>query len=877
MKITVSIIALWLCVPALGQTSLADYRAAVADYSWQLKIAASKSDAAAETAGQARTGYLPRLAMDGSFTATVRHFDGVERWTFSLLPQLVQTVYGGGAVRAAARQAELGYGIALCDEEFSRLDVRYAADYAYWNLSAVELYAASMRQYVVIIRSLKEVVDRRFSEGYIAKGDVLMIDARLSEAEYSLVSAEQSYEVALHNFNILRGTDAALGVQLAQDIRDSLPMPGRVVAAEALERDRSLSMSPMLMRDMDKAVARIQRAISQGETIAVFGDYDVDGITSTVLLMDYLKSCGVRCLRHIPRRIEEGYGLSKEAIQGLRDQGATLMITVDCGITGNEEVDFAASIGLDVVITDHHECKEELPRALAVVDPHRSDCPYPFKCLAGVGVALKLVLALGGPARRDELLERYADLAAIGTVADVMSLTGENRTIVRLGLEALRRTGRPGLRALLHEAGLDERPLTATAIGYTLAPRINASGRMGCASLAGELLLTDDPARGEELSRALCDLNRERQAIEAEIYTECQAMAEALPQPQRHALVLAGEQWHQGVVGIVASRLAEKYSCPAFMICLQDGKGKGSCRSFAGFNLFAALERCAPLLEGFGGHALAAGFTIREENIPAFAAAMNDYVCACTGGEEMVSALDIDGELDDVGLLTLEGVEGLELLEPYGAGNPKPVFSLSGCLVSAVNEVGGGRHLKLKLTASGRSFDAIFFSATAEEAGVGPGDRVDVAFTPQINEYRGWRSVQLQLCDLRPALTRAQAERALYEKFRRGEPLTRQEAEALLPSREEFVTLWRYLKGHAGQAPLEATAHRLARSIARSAGRRETVMRTLVCLEVFDERGLIRLEHTTDHLHIALRSVDGKVNLDDSCIMRKLRHILSNG
>ena len=381
----------------------------------------------------------------------------------------------------------------------------------------------------------------------------------------------------------------------------------------------------------------------------------------------------------------------------------------------------------------------------------------------------------------------------------------------------------------------------------------------------------------QELAQELCQLNRERQAIEAEIYTECQAMAEALPQPQRHALVLAGEQWHQGVVGIVASRLAEKYSCPAFMICLQDGKGKGSCRSFAGFNLFAALERCAPLLEGFGGHALAAGFTIREENIPAFAAAMNDYVCACTGGEEMVSALDIDGELDDVGLLTLEGVEGLELLEPYGAGNPKPVFSLSGCLVSAVNEVGGGRHLKLKLTASGRSFDAIFFSATAEEAGVGPGDRVDVAFTPQINEYRGWRSVQLQLCDLRPALTRAQAERALYEKFRRGEPLTRQEAEALLPSREEFVTLWRYLKGHAGQAPLEATAHRLARSIARSAGRRETVMRTLVCLEVFDERGLIRLEHTTDHLHIALRSVDGKVNLDDSCIMRKLRHILSNG
>ena len=269
MKITVSIIALWLCVPALGQTSLADYRAAVADYSWQLKIAASKSDAAAETAGQARTGYLPRLAMDGSFTATVRHFDGVERWTFSLLPQLVQTVYGGGAVRAAARQAELGYGIALCDEEFSRLDVRYAADYAYWNLSAVELYAASMRQYVAIIRSLKEVVDRRFAEGYIAKGDA--IDARLSEAEYSLVSAEQSYEVALHNFNILRGTDAALGVQLAQGIRDSLPMPGRVVAAEALERRPDYAAARLRSEQAEAGIRAVRAPFNPQLSVGVGG------------------------------------------------------------------------------------------------------------------------------------------------------------------------------------------------------------------------------------------------------------------------------------------------------------------------------------------------------------------------------------------------------------------------------------------------------------------------------------------------------------------------------------------------------------------------------------------------------------------------------
>ena len=641
-----------------------------------------------------------------------------------------------------------------------------------------------------------------------------------------------------------------------------------------LDAGRGRLLDPMGLRDMDRAAARVRRALDGGETIAVYGDYDVDGITATSLLTDFLRREGGRVIPYIPDRMEEGYGLNREAIAALHARGVGLIVTVDCGITAVEEAGCAAGLGVDLVITDHHECKEALPAAAAVVDPRRPDCPYPFKHLAGVGVALKLVLALGGPDRAEELLGEYADLAAIGTVADVMSLTGENRTIVRLGLAELRRTRRPALKALLHEAGLDEKPLTSMAVGYTLAPRINASGRMGCAALAGELLLTGDRARGEELARRLCVLNRERQAIEADIFAQCLTLVEALPRSRRHALVLAGRDWHQGVVGIVASRLAEKYACPAFMICLQDGKGKGSCRSFAGFNLFAALEHCAPLLEGFGGHALAAGFTIREENIPAFAAAMNDYVLAATGGEEMVSVLDVDGELERAELLTLEGVEGLDLLEPYGAGNPKPVFSLSGCLVSALSEVGGGRHLKLKLAAGGRSFDAIFFSATAAEAGIEAGDRVDVAFTPQINEYRGWRSVQLQLCDLRPALTRAQAERALYEKFRRGEPLTRREAAALLPSREEFVVLWRYLKGHAGQTPLEATAPRLARSVARSAGRRETVMRTLVCLEVFDERGLIRLERATDHLHIALNPVERKVNLDESAILRRLREML---
>ena len=278
-------------------------------------------------------------------------------------------------------------------------------------------------------------------------------------------------------------------------------------AALLLDRERELSHSPYLMKDMDRAAARIRRALADGERIAVFGDYDVDGITSTVLLVDYLRSRGADCLKYIPRRVEDGYGLGKEALRTLHDQGVTLVITVDCGITGVEEARWAREIGLDLVITDHHECREVLPDAAAVVDPRRSDCPYPFKHLAGVGVALKLVLALDEQ-REESLFARYCTLAAIGTVADVMPMTGENRTIVCRGLEAIGGTDFLGLQALLRETGLADREISSIQIGFVLAPRINAAGRMGAAELAADLLLTDDPARAEVLARELCGLNR---------------------------------------------------------------------------------------------------------------------------------------------------------------------------------------------------------------------------------------------------------------------------------------------------------------------------------------------------------------------------------
>ena len=635
-------------------------------------------------------------------------------------------------------------------------------------------------------------------------------------------------------------------------------------AAEFLERERTLTLSPMLMRDMDKAVERIQRAVAQGETIAVFGDYDVDGITSTVLLMDYLKSCGVKCLRYIPRRIEDGYGLSKDAIQGLRDQGATLMVTVDCGITGNEEVDFANSIGLDVVVTDHHECKETLPRAAAVVDPHRPDCPYPFKHLAGVGVALKLVLALGGESREDALFARYCTLAAIGTIADVMRMEGENRTIVSCGLEALPHTDFVGVHALLREAGLLGRPVTSIQIGFVLSPRINAAGRMGAADLAADLLETTDPAKAEEMARALCELNRERQAVEQAICADAVEQIERLRDEERSALVLASDRWHQGVVGIVASRLSEKYSCPSFMIHLRDGTGKGSCRSYGGFNLFAALESCADLLDGFGGHELAAGFTIPEKNIAAFRVRMNRCARSASGKELPVSSLEIDAPITCPAAVTLQEVEQLSLLEPYGAGNTRPAFALLGATVDSVQSVGQGKHLKFRLSKGACRFDAIFFSVTAEECGMAAGSRVDAAFYLQANTFRGTTSLQLQLIDIRPSLTPSRHEAEALDLLGRlldGGALTAQEQCRLRATREQFAACWVVLERRLRHGKTEEPWLPWLRLLAAEAGGNESFLRTALALAVFCERGLLALTRQDDMLLASLTPTQGKVDL----------------
>jgi single-stranded-DNA-specific exonuclease len=524
-------------------------------------------------------------------------------------------------------------------------------------------------------------------------------------------------------------------------------------ASEFLLCDHRLRHSPLLMAGMEDAVERIGRAIANGEKIAVYGDYDVDGITATVILVDYLKSRGADVLHYIPRRIEDGYGLNTEAIALLRQQGVSLMITVDCGITGAREVDFAASLGMDTVVTDHHECKDDLPRAAAVVNPHRPDCPYPFKHLAGCGVALKLVLALGGPDREEALFSRYCTLAAIGTVADVMLMADENRTIVSRGLATIDHSDFIGLHALLHEAGLDDKPVTSVQIGFVLSPRINAAGRMGAANMAADLLLCDDPDRAAQLARELCELNRERQQVEQLIYSQALEMIDALPEDERSALVLADDTWHQGVVGIVASRLVEAFYKPTVVLTKSNGFVTGSARSVQGFDLYASIESCADLLENFGGHVYAAGLTMKEEHLEEFCRRMDSFVSGNITREELTPVVEIDAKLD-FSQITPKFTRLLKQFQPFGPGNNNPVF-LTEDVYDAGNgrKVGaGGLHLKLDLMQESqpyRQIAAIGFNMAEYFDHIKAGNPIDICYSIVENFYRGSSTVQLRLKDIR--------------------------------------------------------------------------------------------------------------------------------
>ena len=614
-------------------------------------------------------------------------------------------------------------------------------------------------------------------------------------------------------------------------------------------------LPPGEMAGMEAAARRVRRAIDRGETVAVYGDYDVDGITSACLVTSYLSSRGVKCVPYIPDRLCEGYGLNAAALDSVAAQGATLVITVDCGITAVNEAAHAKELGIDLIITDHHECGSgELPDAYAVVDPKRPGCPYPNKGLAGVGVAFKLLCAVDGDAA--SLLDRYADLVGAGTVADVMPLTGENRYIVRRGLELMERSPRPGVAALLNRCGGSPRHMTATTVGFTIAPRLNAAGRLGDAGLAARLLLAGSLAEAEPLAEELCRMNRERQELEHSIWEQAQGLL------RRGApdgpIVLASEGWHQGVIGIAASRLAEEFRVPCVMICLDGGMGKGSCRSYGGFNLYDALKACSGCLEGFGGHALAAGLTISRDKVDDFRRAFAEYYKKCPPPAE--PTLECDVRIDDPAWLDMASVEALERLEPYGTGNAKPTMCLTGAVLERVTPIGGGSHLKLRLAKGGAEFDCVMFSCRAEQLGAREGERVDAAFYPQINEYRGRRSVQLLMTDLRAADTADECGTLLS-----GALPCAWDSEELYPERRDFVRVWRWLERAGGRIEGELAG--------LGAWGPEGVRpaKAVLCLLAMSESGLAEIASAGGRLRLTALRREGKADLEASPVMAALR------
>lgn len=570
-------------------------------------------------------------------------------------------------------------------------------------------------------------------------------------------------------------------------------------AAAYLSADTAFS-DPFSFADMEKAVERIAAAMDNFERIAVFGDYDADGVTATALLYSYLVSQGANVEYRIPDRMREGYGISCAAVQELAASGVKLIVTVDNGIAAVEEAALAKKLGVDMVITDHHTPGAQLPDAVAVVNPHRKDCPSEYKDFAGVGVAFQLVCALEGDS--DTVLQKYADLLALGTLADVVPLTGENRALVKKGIRRINAGARPGIEALKAVAGVADRPLNASNVAFTLAPRINAAGRIGSAETALRLLLCDNEQDAIELANETDILNKQRQAIEAKISAEAIQQIEENPAVKyAGVLVVSGEGWHPGVIGIVAARLVSKYGKPAVVITTDGETGKGSCRSIPGFSVYDALTVCAPLLTHFGGHPGAAGLGVLTENIPALRNALDAYTKT---GSMPFAQIGLDCKLNPA-YINVSLLNTLSALEPCGCENPVPTFGLYNMTLRAVKPVGEGKHLRLTLQKGASEIAAMLFSVTLAEFPYRIGDAVDLAVQIEKNVFRGEIKPSVHIKEMRFSGTDEEnylKSMRLYEKYRHGDALNEKEVAFLTPSREFLLGVYKFMK-NAGTFPFD--------------------------------------------------------------------------
>jgi len=623
---------------------------------------------------------------------------------------------------------------------------------------------------------------------------------------------------------------------------------------------------PFLLKDMDKAAARITRAVDNMEKIAVYGDYDADGVTSTAMLYSYLETRGADVIFYIPQREGEGYGMNMGAVEYLKEQGVSLIVTVDNGISSVQEVARANELGIDVVVTDHHRPQEILPDAVAVVDAYRPDDTSPYKHFSGVGIAFKLLMALeDGAGDVEDLLEAYSDLAAIGTIGDIVPLTGENRTLIRAGLERLSQSDRPGVLALLENAGIAGKALTSTNVAFTLVPRINATGRMGAPERAVRLLISGYEEEAEVLSEEICADNEERRRVEAEIAEAAFADIEAKGYMKDRVVVVDGENWHHGVIGIVASRVTERCGKPCMIISRGETEAKGSGRSIEGFSLFEAICACGDLLLKFGGHPMAAGITLKPENIEAFRKRINQY--AAEHFPQMpTQTVTLDCKLNPAAL-SVSMAQSLTQLEPFGNGNPQPVFGLFNMELSNVTPVGGGGHLRLTLEKNGAVITAMRFNTKPEELPYHIGDKIDLAVQLEAREFRGQPSLTVIVRDMKFAAFNTEkniASLASFEKWQRGEALSAEDKNRLYPDRACLAAIYRALRTVNGK---ETDQVRFVSQF----GKDMTLGLFKTALLVFEERGLVHSEIADDTFTATLIETSGKTDITRSPVLLALQ------
>lgn len=630
---------------------------------------------------------------------------------------------------------------------------------------------------------------------------------------------------------------------------------------------------PFSLPDMAQAVERITRAIDSFEKISICGDYDADGVTATAILYSYLEARGADVTFYIPLREAEGYGLQNSAVDRIAQQGVTLIITVDNGISSWEEVNYAKSLGIDTVVTDHHEPPERLPDAVAVVNPHRQDASGVGRELCGAGVAFMLILALEGPeADREAVLEEFGDLAAIGTIADIVPLCGENRRLVQKGLKLLNAPNRLGLRALEQGAGLQDKALTTGDVAFRIAPRINAMGRMGAADRAVRLFLSGYEEEASRFAGEMEDENQKRQQTEMEILKKAVAWLEERPRRLLdRVLVVAGEGWHPGVLGIVSSRITERYGKPSFILTVEKGEAKGSGRSISGFSLHQALTHCQHLFTRYGGHEMAAGLTMNSDSVETFRKEINAY--ASSMDKMPAPVLQIDCKLNPAALRP-GLVEEIEQLAPFGTGNPEPVFGLFHMTLERIEPIGGGRHLRLTFSREGTVVQALKFGLPAEEFGYRIGEQVDLAVTLEKSTYRGQQSVTVLIKDMRPSGFEAERffeQKEACERFARQEPVEPDRAGKMIPTREDFAAVYRLLRNE------PRPVWRWDLLVSRLQSHQMGYDKIYVCLRVLAEMGLAQVKMEGASARIRLRPAENKVDLQQSKVLRQLKSLAGVG